>query len=92
MEPEETQETEFAKYDDTEPVVDAAAGSAAVYLYLAKDCDGRIVVYRAQTMDVYMETGIRTQGLPPELTDRLTDGIGFVDEAGLFDFLESYSS
>lgn len=84
--------TEFAEVYDTEPVVDAAADNTAVFLYLAKDCDGRVVVYRAQTMELYMETGIRTTSLPQELAGQLADGIGFVDEAGLFDFLESYSS
>lgn len=77
---------------DTEPVVVVNTDSPAVFLYIAKDSSGRVTVYRAETMEVYMETGIRTSDLPEQVRERLSTGIGFSDEAGLFDFLESYSS
>ena len=90
--PEETQTAEFTIMPDPEPLVKAAAENTAVFRYLIKDCDGKVVVYTADTMEIYMETGIRTDALPEELRDRLAAGIGFFEEPELFDFLESYSS
>lgn len=91
--PEETQMTELAsEVQETEPAVAANTDNTAVYLYVIKDCDGRVVVYRTETMEVYMETGIRSDQLPEEIRNRLGSGIGFADEESLFDFLESYSS
>lgn len=85
--------TEFVSdMQDTEPTVAANTDNTAVYPYIIKDSDGRVVVYRTETMEVYMETGIRTDQLPEEIKNRLDGGIGFADEESLFDFLESYSS
>lgn len=90
--PEETQMAEIAKEQTEEPAVAANTDNTAFYLYVIRDNDGRLVVYDAQSMEVYLETGIKTEELSPELKERLTAGIGFEDPESLFDFLESYSS
>lgn len=77
---------------DMEPVVVVNTDNPTVFLYVIKDSGGRAIVYHAQSMELYMETGIRTAELPEEVRDRLISGIGFSDEESLFDFLESYSS
>lgn len=93
--PEDTQIAQAQP--ETEPAGDAVAVSTdntAVFLYVLKDCDGRVAVYLDESGDLFMETGIRTADLPEQVRSRLTasEGIGFTSEESLFDFLESYSS
>lgn len=62
------------------------------YAYILRAYNGRVAVYRPDSDEIYMETSILVESLPAEVFEDLKDGIGFQDEAGLFDFLESYSS
>lgn len=62
------------------------------YAYILRAYNGRVAVYRPDSDEIYMETSILVESLPAEVYEDLKDGIGFQDEAGLFDFLESYSS
>lgn len=80
---------------ETEPVEELAAvntDNAIRYLYVLRDCDGRVVVYLQESGELFMETGIRTADLPEDVQNRLSEGFGFQNEESLFDFLESYSS
>lgn len=62
------------------------------YAYILRAYNGRVAVYKPDSDEIYMETSILVESLPAEVFEDLKDGIGFQDEAGLFDFLESYSS
>lgn len=62
------------------------------YAYILREHDGRVVVYRAESNEIYMETGIMVICLPDEVAAALQGGIGVKDEMELFDFLENYSS
>ena len=72
---------------------DAVVTSADIYYtYIVREQDGWVVVCLPESEEVYMETGIRIEFLPDELKQQLSQGIGFVNEEQLLDFLESYSS
>lgn len=60
--------------------------------YLARDKEGRLVVYREDGTTVYLETNIRCQELEHWLQEQLQEGIWFETDKELFDFLENYSS
>lgn len=62
------------------------------YKYILLEDEGRLYVYKPDRTTLYMETGILAANLPEQLKRELEDGICFVSEEELFDFLESYSS
>jgi len=62
------------------------------YPFYIKEENGRLVVYRTQTQEYYMETGIEIHDLPQEIQEKLEFGIFFQTENELYNFLESYSS
>lgn len=77
--------------EESEELVPVNAARVA-YAYILRAYHGRVAVYRPDSDEIYMETSILVESLPAEVFEDLKDGIGFQDEAGLFDFLESYSS
>ncbi len=77
--------------EEPEELVPVNAARVA-YAYILRAHNGRVAVYRPDSDEIYMETSILVESLPAEVFEDLKDGIGFQDEAGLFDFLESYSS
>ena len=77
--------------EEPEELVPVNAARVA-YAYILRAYHGRVAVYRPDSDEIYMETSILVESLPAEVFEDLKDGIGFMDEAGLFDFLESYSS
>ncbi len=83
--------TETETEQEPEAFVPVSAARVS-YAYMLREHNGRVAVYRQGSDEVYMETSILVESLPAEVYEELKDGIGFVDEAGLFDFLESYSS
>lgn len=62
------------------------------YQFYIKDEDGRLVVYEAQTQELFAQTGIESETLPMELQSELNTGLFFQTESDLYNFLESYSS
>ena len=62
------------------------------YPYYIKVVDGRLVVFLNQTHAIFMETSIEKALLPLDVQNDLEDGIYFLTEEKLYDFLESYSS
>ena len=62
------------------------------FAYYIKDDHGRLVVYEAETQQIYAQTGIETDTLPLEIQSNLSTGIFFQSEEDLYNFLESYSS
>lgn len=62
------------------------------YKYILLEDEGQLCVFHPDRTTLYMETGIQTSGLPELTQEALKDGIGFVSEEELFDFLENYSS
>lgn len=62
------------------------------YAYLVLEQDGVLVVYEADGETVLFETNIRVQNLDAELQEKVEEGLPFVNEQELYDFLESYSS
>lgn len=62
------------------------------YAYLVLEQDGVLVVYEADGETVLFETNVRVQNLDAELQEKVKEGLPFVNEQELFDFLESYSS
>lgn len=66
--------------------------SPADCFYLAIQ-DNRVVVYRGDGSDIYMETDIQAEDLPPDiLKELLMQGRVVNTEEDLYNFLESYSS
>jgi len=62
------------------------------YLFYIKDDGGRLTVYDVKTAEIFMQTGIETNSLSPDLQEKVSTGIFFENETALYDFLESYSS
>ncbi|MBQ8279375.1 MAG: hypothetical protein IJZ23_06000 [Roseburia sp.] len=60
--------------------------------YLVKEEEGYLVIYDGVTMKRYDETTIRIEDLPERLQVEVTEGLYFLDEEGLYAFLENYSS
>lgn len=84
----QTQETQ----EEAEPAVIANTDQVAHYRYIARIVDGRIVIFESDGETVYLETDIKANTLSSHIREQAQLGIGFQNEAGMFDFLESYSS
>ncbi|MGN0142687.1 MAG: hypothetical protein ACI4AD_10705 [Roseburia sp.] len=93
---QENKNEDFVSVQETEQVTEIpAAESMAVkqpYAYVIGIQDGKLVVYHSDGTTVFFETGIRTSDLGQELIDRISKGVYFTDEAGLYEFLENCSS
>lgn len=77
---------------ETEPAVIANSNPIVNYQYIARIVDERIVIFESDGKTVYLETDIRANTLSAHIREQAQSGIGFLNEAGMFDFLESYSS
>ena len=84
----QTQETQ----EETEPAVIANTDHVVHYRYIARIVDERIVIFESDGETIYLETDIKANALSSHIRERAKSGIGFRNEAGMFDFLESYSS
>ena len=62
------------------------------YPYCIREQDGKLVVFKNQENEIYMETSIEIEMLPFDIQQKLKKGIYFQTESALYDFLESYSS
>ena len=62
------------------------------FVYILRETDGMLVVYEQDGVTVWMETGIRTEHMEPEVVKLFRDGVTIRDERELYDLLESYSS
>lgn len=82
--------TEELAKDKTDSIITNQEYSS--YLFYVKEDNGRITVYEADRLEIFMQTGIETRYLSEELQERLKAGIYIKTEAELYDFLESYSS
>ena len=60
--------------------------------YFVTNEDGYLVVYDCVTKKRYDETSILVQNLPENWKKRLEEGLYFVNEEALYEFLENYSS
>ena len=61
-----------------------------VYRILARD--DRLAVYESGSEEMLFETNIKVSDLDKALQERVREGIDFMNENELYDFLESYSS
>ncbi len=77
---------------ETEPAVIANSNPIVNYQYIARIVDERIVIFESDGKTVYLETDIKANTLSAYIREQAQSGIGFLNEAGMFDFLESYSS
>lgn len=62
------------------------------YEYIIFDVDGHLLVYYADNVTVFFDTGILSRNLSEEMRRQLVYGIRFDDEDELYEFLENYSS
>ena len=60
--------------------------------YLLKEEEGFVVVYRAESGELYERTGIALDSLPEELQKEVAVGKPVRDNMELYGFLENYSS
>ena len=60
--------------------------------FFAKNEEGYLVIYDCETMKRYDETAILVQNLPQIWQQKLNEGLYFIDEKELYEFLENYSS
>lgn len=60
--------------------------------FMAKNEEGYLVIYDCETMQRYDETAILVQNLPEIWQQKLIEGLYFLDEKELYEFLENYSS
>ena len=72
---------------ETEPAVIANSNPIVNYQYIARIVDERIVIFESDG-----KTDIKANTLSAYIREQAQSGIGFLNEAGMFDFLESYSS
>lgn len=77
---------------ETETAVIANSNPVVNYQYIARIVDERIVIFESDGKTVYLETDIKANTLSAYIREQAQSGIGFLNEAGMFDFLESYSS
>ena len=62
------------------------------FRFIARIVDERLVIFESDGKTVYFETGIKEEALSEPIRQQAQHGIGFTTEAGMYDFLESYSS
>lgn len=84
--------TETQELVDTEPAVIANTDHVTQYRYIARIVDERLVIFESDNKTVYFETDIRAEILSAHIREQAKRGIGFQNEASMYDFLESYSS
>lgn len=77
---------------EEEPEVIPTNKLEAAYKYIVLVNQGELVVYHSDNVTEYFRTGIKEEGLPEDVCNRLETGITFESEAELFSFLETYSS
>lgn len=71
----------------------AAAGrEEGLYLYVLKEKDGYVCVYKKDAVTLYEATGIQLEELPEELRDEIRAGKRLQGKRELYDFLENYGS
>ncbi len=81
--------------EETETIQEDTIANAIIenqYEFIIFEKNQQLIVYLAEDMSFYMETGIQMSTLPKDVREDLADGIPFENEKELFDFLESYSS
>lgn len=79
----------------TETEIPELAESMAIpkdYAYVIFARDGVLVVYEKDCETEYFETNVRVSDLEEKMMEHLENGIYFLNEQELYDFLESYSS
>lgn len=60
--------------------------------FFARNEDGYLVIYRCDTMERYDETAILVCNLPESWQRKIEEGLFFLNEEALYEFLENYSS
>lgn len=76
----------------TEDLLKESMNIQQPYAFLVLEQDGVLVVYEADGETMLFETNVRVQNLDAELQEKVKEGLPFVNEHDLYDFLESYSS
>lgn len=90
-----TEKITVAETETAVPEEERTAESMTVqepFLYILRETDGMLVVYEQDGVTVWMETGIRTEHMEPEVVKLFQEGVTIRDERELYDLLESYSS
>ena len=85
--PEKQTASTSSKDTDTD-----TTGTSEENLFLLREENGKIVVYRGDSGLLYEQTDISPDGLPPELQQEIRSGKTLAGEEELYDFLENYTS
>ena len=86
----ETKVTQLAETEDAS--VSVNTDHVKQFRFIARIVDERLVIFESDGKTVYFETGIKEEALSEPIRQQAQHGIGFTTEAGMYDFLESYSS
>ncbi len=92
-----TEEKEDAIAEDTttqaaESVIKIEDGNPKQAKFLIIEEDGYLVIYNQTTSERYDNTSIYVKDLPDRLQKELENGLYFLNEQELYEFLENYSS
>ena len=86
----ETKVTQLAETEDAS--VSVNTDHVKQFRFIARIVDERLVIFESDGKTVYFETGIKEEALSEPIRQQAQHGIGFTTEAGMYDFLECYSS
>lgn len=60
--------------------------------YIVRNENGMLTIYSGGGGEKFFDSGIYYDELPADIQHKIDSGLGFENEADLYDFLESYSS
>ncbi len=83
---------EQAKQEQAQIAPAAAGREEGLYLYVLKEKDGYVCVYKSDAVTLYEATGIPVEELPEELRNEIREGKRLKGKRELYDFLENYGS
>ena len=78
--------------DKTVPQKVLPSNKKCEYEFVVVEESGNLVVYYMENKIKYLSTDISVNRLPEEVQQQIKNGLNFVDEKTLYDFLENYSS
>lgn len=78
--------------DSVLPKTSVPSNKNSEYQFVVVEESGNLVIYYTDKKIKYLSTDIPMSNLPQEVQEKVKDGMNFVDEKSLYDFLENYSS
>lgn len=74
------------------PQVAVPSNTTKQYKYVVVEEANTLTVYYVKDHIKYLSTDISVSNLPQDLQEKVAEGLQFIDEKSLYDFLENYSS